>query len=188
MDTLCFATNMTSSEWASWVQAIGSILAIGAAAGIAIWQSRQQHKSAVELRRQEFRHASLESAKTLLKLATNCAKMAEYFVQQLASRDAVHQIGSGERHLNLEELRALQNWVSGIPVYQLPDVLVSPAMALESLIRQLNQAIEAALRAHRNMDAADFERFFNHLGKFSNDLALTRGDIELELGRLSKNA
>ena len=43
MNTLCFASNLTSTEWAAWLQAIGSILAILGATGIAVWQARKQH-------------------------------------------------------------------------------------------------------------------------------------------------
>jgi hypothetical protein len=46
-------SNLTSSEWAAWIQALGSVLAIGAAARLAIYQSREQHKSALALHNRE---------------------------------------------------------------------------------------------------------------------------------------
>ena len=51
MNRLCFASNLTSSEWAAWVQAIGSIAAIFAA----IWiMSYQQRREAARERNRRF--------------------------------------------------------------------------------------------------------------------------------------
>lgn len=59
MTTLCFLSNMTSAEIAAWVQAVGAIFAIIGAAAIAIYQSKSQHRSALELHRIELRTASV---------------------------------------------------------------------------------------------------------------------------------
>lgn len=70
MNELCFLSNLTSSEWASWVQAIGSIGAIFGAACIAVWQSKQQHKASLDVLRTEKKIARTELAKALLSLST----------------------------------------------------------------------------------------------------------------------
>jgi hypothetical protein len=41
---LCFASNLSSSEWAAWVQAVGSVLAIVVAILIPYYQGRQQRR------------------------------------------------------------------------------------------------------------------------------------------------
>ena len=52
MNNLCFMSGLTPSEWAAWVQGIGSILAVAVAAGIALWQKQQTEASRLsELRR-----------------------------------------------------------------------------------------------------------------------------------------
>ena len=71
MNTLCFSTSLTSAEWAAWVQAVGSILAILGAAGTAVWQARKQHNNALALHLAEQGHVRTELSKTLSVLAQN---------------------------------------------------------------------------------------------------------------------
>jgi phosphoribosylcarboxyaminoimidazole (NCAIR) mutase len=47
---------MPRSDWAAWVQAVGSIAAIFGAAGVAIWQAHRQHKNSLDLVRSERQH------------------------------------------------------------------------------------------------------------------------------------
>lgn len=47
---------MPRSDWAAWVQALGSVAAIVGAAGVAIWQAHKQHKNSLDLVRGERQH------------------------------------------------------------------------------------------------------------------------------------
>lgn len=96
---LCLSLDMTSVEWAAWVQAIGSILAIVGAVGIAIWQSRRQHRSAVELIAHEQAHQKYELATTLHTLSSNCLKAMKHLSEQVSSREKVHEIAGAESTL-----------------------------------------------------------------------------------------
>lgn len=78
MQTLCFLSNLSSAEWAAWVQALGSVAAIIAAAWIAIHQSKIQHRNALELHKTELRSAQIDIAKTLFVLAVNSSKAMSY--------------------------------------------------------------------------------------------------------------
>ena len=40
----CFKSTLSVSDWAAWVQAIGSVAAILASAGVVWWQVRKQHR------------------------------------------------------------------------------------------------------------------------------------------------
>ena len=82
MQELCFISGMTSSEWASWVQAIGSIAAIFGAAGVAIWQSNKQQKNSLALLRTEQRLTRTELARALLTLSTNCQRAIAHCAAQ----------------------------------------------------------------------------------------------------------
>jgi hypothetical protein len=42
--TLCLFTNVTSSEWAAWVQAIGSLAAVMSGTAAVFWQNHQAKK------------------------------------------------------------------------------------------------------------------------------------------------
>lgn len=49
-----FAADLNKSEWASWVQGVGTIAAVAAAFFVADWQVKQQRKNAAALVRQMF--------------------------------------------------------------------------------------------------------------------------------------
>lgn len=181
MNQLCFLTDLTSSEWAAWVQAVGSIAAIVGATWIAIWQSRRQHEVSLEVLRTEHRLARTELARTLLALSVNCSKAIEHAVKQFPDRDAAHQIAEQEAHFDCNELRAIENAVTGIPLHSLPHTLVSLTMILSSTVRQFREKIESALRFHREMDSPAFEDFFVVLSQMQKGLVLTCNDIAAEV-------
>jgi hypothetical protein len=184
MATPCVTTALTSSELASWVQAIGSILAILAAASIAVWQAGRQQESALAVHREENRYARREAAKSLLVLCRNCANASAHFTAQLSSRDAIYAVASADKHFDFEELTALRDAAVSVQLHQLPDVLIGPAMALAATVRQLRQTIEIAIREHRKMDAESFENLFRTLGEMTASLQATTQDVQTEVSRL----
>lgn len=184
MSALCVTTELTSSELASWVQAIGSIVAILAAALIAVWQSRRQHESALAVHREESRHARREAAKSLLILCRNCARASGHFAAQLSSRDAIYAVASGEKHFDFEELNALRDAAASVQLHQLADVLIGPAMALAATVRRLQQTIEVAIREHRKMDAESFGNLFATLVELTASLNATTQDVQAEVNQL----
>ena len=139
MNTLCITTNLTSAELAAWVQAIGSVVAIIAAALIAIWQGRIQYRNALAIHRAEQRHTRVELSKTLYVLASNYAKAMAYFTGQLSDREAVHNIAEGRVHFDFGELSRIDAAISGIPLHNLPDSLVTPTMLLSATVRQFRE-------------------------------------------------
>lgn len=169
---------LTPSEWASWVQATGTIVAVAAAAGIAIWQSRQQHNSALTLHKAEQKQARLAVAKSLLVIARNCSRAARHFASELDSREKIYNISTGETHFDFGELRHLRDATSGIPLYSLPDLLISHAMILAATIRQLDETVAILFREHRKWDAEQFARLFKTLSEMNESLQLTCRDIE----------
>jgi len=178
MNALCFTTDLTSSDLAAWVQAVGTIVAVLAAAAIAVWQSKKQHQSALALHKEEQRHARLEQAKTLLALCHNCTKAANHFSSQMCDRESVHKIASKETYFDFRELQALQNATTNIPLYSLPSTLLTHAMVLGATVRQFKQTIDMAIELHRQMDADQFQELFKTLGEMNDSLELTCGDIE----------
>lgn len=135
MNSLCLSIDLTSAEWAAWVQAIGTIIAVAATASIAVWQSRRQHQSALALHKEEQRHARLEQAKTLLTLCQNCTKAAKHFATQMHDRESVYLIAIKETYFDFGELQALQNATTNIPLYSLPSTLLTNAMILGATFR-----------------------------------------------------
>lgn len=86
---------VTSADWASWVQAVGSIFAIVASVGIVRWELKNQREIALEDACQE-RIRNIETARELVDGAVQVVrKTAEQ--QAPSHRDASkmrHQIGS----------------------------------------------------------------------------------------------
>jgi hypothetical protein len=177
-------TNLTSAELAAWVQAVGSVLAILAAALIAIWQSRAQHRSAMQLHRAEKRQARVELSKTLSVLAKNCSKAVAYGSGRLSDRETIHRIAEGDVHFDLGELRRVDNAIAGIPLHSLPDTLVTSTMILSATVRQFTEKTEMALHLHRKMDAAAFEDLFRTFGEINESLKKTCEEIEAEVERV----
>ena len=184
MDTLCLTTDLSSAELAAWVQAIGSILAIIAAFLIAYLQSRAQHKSALGLYKEEQRYARIAIAKTLSTLSRNCTKAVSYSMAQLRDREAVHKIAEGEVFFDLGELRRIDTAMASIPLYNLPDTLVSSTMIISATLRQFVAKVEMALHAHRQMNGAAFDDLFRVFGEMTESLKATCKDIEDEVDRI----
>ena len=188
MNRLCFLTNLTSAEWAAWFQALGSIAAIIGAAWIAIWQSRRQHESSLEIMREERRHTRNESALTLLALSTSCVRALDHVVQQFPDREAVHRVGAQDAHFDFNELCIIEGAVLSVPLHSLPHSLVPLAMIVNSTVRQFREKVESALRTYRQMNAAAFDDFFFTVTQMQGSLSVTCADIEAEVRRSSSEA
>jgi hypothetical protein len=186
MNSLCLSIDLTSAEWAAWVQAIGTIIAVAATASIAVWQSRRQHQSALALHKEEQRHARLEQAKTLLTLCQNCTKAAKHFAAQMHDRESVYLIATKETYFDFGELHALQNATTNIPLYSLPSTLLTNAMILGATFRQLKQTIDIALEQYRSMDAEQYQKLFDTLDEINESLELTCLDIQSAVENLKK--
>lgn len=186
MDILCFSTNLSSSDWASWVQAIGSILAIFGAGAVAVWQSRAQHTSALAIQKEQQKQASLELGKTLLILCQNCSKAAAHFRSLMKDRDSISKVVSGETYFDFGELDNLVHATSSIPLYSLPHSLVTHAMVLGATLRQLRQTVDMAVRLYRSMDAQSFSNLFITLNEMCDTLILTSKDIEKAVASLEQ--
>jgi hypothetical protein len=170
MQELCFLSNLTSSEWASWAQATGTFVAILGAALVAIFQSRAQHKSALDLFREQQRHEEQKAMRTLAKLTTNCVRLVEHARRELPDRQSVHDTAEGRKHFDLGELAYVEGAVSGIPLHTLSDHLVTTAMVAASTMRQFRSKVEGALHNHSRMDGAAFEDFFRCLSEMNESL------------------
>lgn len=185
MNNLCITSNLTSSELASWVQAIGSVLAIFASALIAIFQSKKQYQNAQALYKDEQRHIRIELAKTLAILSRNSAKAIKHSIEQMPDRESIHKIASGENYLDVGELRIIDNAIAAIPLHSLPDTLVSPTMILGATIRQFREKVEGMIAFHRTMDENNFEDMFRTFQNMLQSLDLTCGDIEAQVEKIS---
>ncbi|WP_296641715.1 hypothetical protein [Thiobacillus sp. 65-1402] len=176
---------LTSAEWAAWVQAIGSVVAIFAAAYIARHQSRLQHRSALDLHMTELRTARVDMAKTLSVLAANASKVMQHIAGQLNDRESVYRAAEGFIHCDLGELRRIDTYLNGIPIHSVPYSLVTITMTLGSTVRQFKEKVETTLRLHRQMNESMFDDFFRSTDEMNASIEATCCDIEAAVKSLN---
>lgn len=184
MNELCFFSNLTSAEWAAWVQAVGSVVAIGAAAWIAIHQAKLQHNSALTLHKTEKRSEELDITKTIHVLAVNASKAMKHIAGQLNDRDSIHKAAEGLTPCDVGEMVRIDAYLGDIPLHTLPHSMVTLTMILGSSVRQFKEKVEMALELHRKMDADMFEDFFRTLDEMKASIEATCSDIKAEVNRL----
>jgi len=180
MNDLCFLSNLTSSEWASWVQAIGSMLAIIAAAWIAKRQANLQHESALELLKTERGTARVDAVRNLSALAKASARVMSQVSTQLGDCEKVHLAAEGLVHCDIGEVQRLDGYISAIPVHEMPEYLVAPTLVLGATLRQFRDKVEMTLRIHHMMDANMFEDFFLTLRKLNESAKATCHEIAIK--------
>ena len=188
MNQLCFLTGLTSSEWAAWVQAIGSIAAIVGAVGVAVWQSRQQHRTSMATLKAERSFVRIEAARALQELSTGALRLLEHSTKAFPDRQAVHDTAEGRRFFDFGELRVIEGAVQAIPLHTLPHDLVRLAMIVGSCIRQFRENIEFAMPRHREMDSIAFGTLFDSLSSLTKSLGLTCKDIDAAVKRAESEA
>jgi len=98
---------MTASEWAAWVQAIGSIMAIGAAGWLPLW-----HRDKLEERRQK---SLLTTLCALSAAAESMTRHIESVIRDEASRRGESMLGDKSQY------KPLLQSVTGFPSHELTD-------------------------------------------------------------------
>lgn len=184
MQTLCFLSNLTSAEWAAWVQAGGSIAAIVGAALIAIHQSKLQHRNALVLHQTEQRSVKVDIGKTISVLARNSLNAMKQVASQLGDRESVHRAAEKRIHVDLGEVSRIDGYLAALPLHTIPHSLITPTMVLGATVRQFKEKVEMALRLHREMDGDMFKDFFATLAAMNTSVETTCRDIEAEVKRL----
>ena len=179
---------MTSSDLASWVQAFGSILAIGGSVGVAIWQSNRQHRNSLKRMNAEKKLARIESAKAILELSTNALHVLKHSERAFSNRETFHEIAAGNKYFDKGELRVIDGAIRAIPLYSLPHELVRLTMIVSSTVRQFKENFEYSINNYRKIDASEFELLRNTLTDMTGSLELTCADIQSEVSREEKQA
>jgi len=101
---------MQKSEWASWVQAVGSILAILGAAGIAWWQYLKVKRAEAERARVVDR-AKLMALAHILVRAQAAIEIARHHI---ASEDLKHF------YLAVDEMGSVRALIDRVPLFEIP--------------------------------------------------------------------
>jgi hypothetical protein len=156
---------LLSSDWAAWVQAIGSILAIAFAGYYAWYQARKQHQSAMALFQTEQHRKTLEMTLSLSQLARTCLHAANIYCGHFKNVECVFKIATGEIYINFKELSVIETALESIPLMGLPHGLITAPLQLHSDIRQMRHNIELAIQKFERLDSSEYEVFYSNLLK-----------------------
>lgn len=181
---LLLPVDLTRSECASWVQAIGSILAIAAAVGVAIYQASRQQAITRQAMLDQANAANLSVAETLAELAKASLNLQKHFENNLKTREAVMEAAAYGMKGDMSMLVGLEQFLYAIELHKLPQPLVKLGLILASSITQLRVKIEQVLRINRQMRAEEFDDLFQSLHQMTVSLEKTVSEFELEVGKL----
>jgi hypothetical protein len=181
---LLIPVDLTRSECASWVQAIGSILAIAAAVGVAIYQASRQQAITRQAMLEQANAANLSVAETLAELAKASLNLQKHFEKNLNTREAVMEAGTYGMKSDMSMLQGLEQFLYAVELHRLPQPLVKLGLILASSITQLRVKVEQVLRINRQMRAEEFDDLFQSLHQMTISLEKTVTEFELEVGKL----
>ena len=174
-----------SSDWAAWVQAIGSILAIAGTAFGTRYQVNRGHELAV---REDERRA-----KRILVGALNHLRALGYsaYVQfltlndQLPDRTAVHSLAATS-WVDVSMLQMIETQISAIPVFNLPNEISFIPFILAAEIRRGIFLLEETRDKHRGMDSVAFDQFFRLMQSLTADVKLRSDEVNQTCQQLQR--
>lgn len=187
MKELAFCNGLSSAEWAAWVQAICSVVAIIATGGFAIYQSRSQYKTAMGMYQIEKRHAHLEMARAIGKLASNCRSVAALITSHLIDPDSIEDFARSERHLDIVGLKSLEQAMASIPLIGLPEKLVSEPLILHAAIRQFREYVESYLNNWNKQYSINHSKFIEILDEIKGSIEVVCDTIAIAVAHVEAN-
>lgn len=98
---LCLSTDLSSSDMAAWVQAIGIILAIPGSVAITNWQLRAERRRDAALRQAQEQ----DLANTILELAKRSRRAMVQYRGIFTDRTAIHEVAEGQKYVDIGMLQ-----------------------------------------------------------------------------------
>jgi hypothetical protein len=140
MNSLCFMTNLSSSDLAAWVQAIGTIAAVGAALIVVIWQHHLE-KLRVAKSHRDLVTRYLSSAISLAGGVKQNAETLRDWCEMTLSRKQelffmaknVESISNALNNIPIWELDTFELIVNVVPIQSLSKILLETVRYAENL-------------------------------------------------------
>ena len=127
---------------ASWVQAIGSLVALAVAIGVALWQGRLSRK----LFRDQINHEAEESRLQRIASLRATVEVAEIVARRviITARNMPDILMDGSALRHWDALDAAVQWISKLPIYELPGALVArDVQSIALLAKQMLKVLES---------------------------------------------
>lgn len=170
---------LTVSDWAAWVQAIGTLLAIFFSARIAIKQSKLQFESSLKLQKFQDAEKRLILTESVLSIFKNAVASIKYVKNELSIRQAVYEVATKRKYYDLDMLTDVLNTLRQIPIHDLPSpTLVTSVMVAIPTIRQLDIQINKALLESSKMDADDYDKLFLTIEEIYQSMTKTHKNVQ----------
>ncbi|MBU7435846.1 hypothetical protein [Paraburkholderia fungorum] len=177
-------TPASSSDTAAWVQAWGSILAILASAGVAIWQARTAQKLTLFTIEQQRKADDMRVADALLEIATNALKLQKHMAMKLDSRQSIMAAAEDQLPFDMPEVYAYERALDRIELHQLPSNLVSLALIVAATFRQFRIKLDMLFDRQRYMDSAMFDDFLVTMKDMQKSMSETVADLEKQVEQM----
>lgn len=180
MHNLCLSSSLTSIELAAWVQAIGAILAIIGALGVAIWQSNKQYKNSQRLITFEKSIEKLEYIKTILEILRAIHLSTEHSISVVNTLDSLREAYRDDDYPFLDDLKHDFNELTKIPLYSLPYKFIGYVSNVNFLNRYILESFSKAMKNSLTLNEAEFQTFLNEVSSLNTQQLLTIKDFQAE--------
>ncbi|WP_250439879.1 hypothetical protein [Caballeronia sp. AZ1_KS37] len=141
----------SSGEWAAWVQAVGSIVAIVAAAWIAIWQSQKTVQHATELKASEERE-KINAFQQIVRAAWSV--QARHRGPLLCCRNKV--VGDRRVVAYRAEAQCVEKALSSVDIHVLPAEVIGYTISIIAGFARFRVLMEKGLETANEMSHDEF--------------------------------
>jgi len=184
---LLIPVELTRSECASWVQALGSIFTIAAAIGVAIYQANRQQEITRQAILDQEKTANIHAAEALEQLAKLSLALQKHFETKLKTQNDVYEAGTYGMISDIAMLQGLEQFLYAIELHKLPLPIIRLALIVASNVRNLRVKVEQVIRINRKMRTDEFEDFFQTLQGMTASLERTLKEIKIEVGKIQNS-
>ncbi|WP_144298959.1 hypothetical protein [Variovorax paradoxus] len=154
-----------NSGLASWVQAVFSVLAISATAGVVFWQHdlERGRQKEVDVETRKRRHA------VVVALAHTSLTQAKWLRTKMPDRATVVEIHDKTIYFEMDDIARLGLHITSVPLHEFDDpVMLRDFVILMEHCRELRSLLAFGVSAARTLNTTSaaqlFEAFDNHIG------------------------
>ena len=175
VEKLC---ELSVSDWAACVQAIGVFVAIYGASKVASNQSLKQYRYSIRLKEKEDYEQRLMLTEAVAEIFKNTSQRIKQIQSELLDQTAIYRVATKRKYYDEDCLKDLLAAFKQIPLYDLPSAkLVTTVMISVATVRQLDIQIEKAFLGAATMDGADFEKVLTIIKEVSTSMQLTCKEV-----------
>jgi hypothetical protein len=155
-----------NSGLASWVQAVFSVIAISATAGVVLWQHELERKrqKAADVEARTRRHS------VVVALSHATWIYSKWLKEKLPDRQTILDVHDKKRYLDMEDIKRFGTEINSVPLHELDDpVMLRDLLMLADRCRTLKNLLIAAISEARTMDDDTYARFFVLVDRLVSD-------------------